>query len=364
MLRIVFTADDLARTRFAAGPDPMWEVLLSLYRLRGRDQNVLFGPWRRRVAVRVPPSTTMLLDLVPARGYAADFLTPATPAPSLADQLEALRRTPRARVETDLERMVRLHPRRPVPSWYAELARGEAPVLTRLADAAGCYFEAGLAPYWPRVRAQVDQDRMIRALRLAEQGWAGVFGTLHHSIRWHYPVLEMDYPVEHTIELAGGGLLLQPSFFCSGTPTALAAAELPPVLAYPIEHELGWAGPATARPARGDPVAAVLGPTRARLLCTVATAAGTTTDVARRLGLPPSTASRQLSALREAGLVTSHRHGNRVTHTVTDLGAALLGRCQPVKAYGRAPATPTSTAKTAPAPGSASAPRPSRDVVM
>jgi DNA-binding transcriptional ArsR family regulator len=327
VLRIVFTADDLARTRFAAGPDPMWEILLSLYRLRGRDQSVLFGPWRRRVAALAPAPTAMLIDLAPTRGYAADFLTPAAPAPSFTEQLEALRRTPRARVEADLERMVRLHPRRPVPPWYAELARGEAPVLTRLADAARRYFEAGLAPYWPQVRAQVDQDRMVRALRLAEWGWAGVFGTLHHSIRWHYPVLEMDYPVEHTIELAGSGLLLQPSFFCSGTPTALAAPELPPVLAYPIEHALGWAGPAPARTDRGgDPVATVLGPTRSRLLRTVADAAGTTTDVARRLGLPPSTASRQLSALREAGLVASHRHGNRVTHAATDLGVALLDR--------------------------------------
>ena len=36
----------------------------------------------------------------------------------------------------------------------------------------------------------------------------------------------MDYPAEHTIELAGGGLLPQPSFFRSGTPTALAATDM------------------------------------------------------------------------------------------------------------------------------------------
>jgi DNA-binding transcriptional ArsR family regulator len=325
VLRIVFTADDLARTRFAAGPDPLWEVLLSLYRLRARDDRVLFGPWRRRVAPLVPASTAMLTALAPTRGYAADFLTPAAPAPSLSEQLEALRRTPKARVEADLERMVRLHPRRRAPAWYAELAQGAAPILARLADAAGGYFEACLAGHWPQVRAQVDHDRMARALQLAERGWAAVFATLHHSVRWRYPVLEMDYPTEHTIELGGRGLLLQPSFFCSGAPTALAAPELPPVLAYPIEHTLGWAGPVAEPASRGhDPVAAVLGATRARLLRTVAEAAGTTTDVARRLSLPPSTASRQLAALREAGLVASHRHGNRVPHAVTDLGVALL----------------------------------------
>ena len=81
--------------------------------------------------------------------------------------------------------------------------------------------------------------------------------------------------------------------------------------------------PSCCQASADDPVV-VLGATRARLLRTVAEAAGTTTDVARRLGLPPSTASRQLAALREAGLVVSHRHGNRVPHAATEVGIALL----------------------------------------
>jgi DNA-binding transcriptional ArsR family regulator len=47
--------------------------------------------------------------------------------------------------------------------------------------------------------------------------------------------------------------------------------------------------------------------------------------------------SQQLTVLREAGLVTSHRDGKYVLHSVTPLGLRLLGictgadRCAPVR---------------------------------
>jgi DNA-binding transcriptional ArsR family regulator len=301
----------------------MWEALLSLCRLGSRDGAVLFGPWRRQVAPLVPASTRLLTALAPPRGYSADFLTPATTALSLPDQTEALRNTPPARLRADLERLTRLHPRRRTPKWFTDLAHGSPRVLDGVAGAVDSYFQACLEPYWSHVRAQVDHDRMRRACLLAEHGWVAVFTSLHPSARWHYPVLELDYPTEHTLDLGGRGLLLQPSFFCQGAPTALAAPELPPVLAYPIEHEFGWGTPAVH--SRGERrLAAVLGRTRASLLYAVAEAPASTTDAARRLNVPPPTASRQLTALREAGLVASHRYGNQVLHAVTPLGRALL----------------------------------------
>jgi DNA-binding transcriptional ArsR family regulator len=38
----------------------------------------------------------------------------------------------------------------------------------------------------------------------------------------------------------------------------------------------------------------------------------------------PTTASHHTNVLRDAGLITSHRHANTVLHTLTPLGAALL----------------------------------------
>ncbi|ASU83966.1 hypothetical protein CDO52_15290 [Nocardiopsis gilva YIM 90087] len=47
MLRIHFTAEDLARTTMAEGPDPAWEIVLSLHMLGGRQGGVAFEGWRR-----------------------------------------------------------------------------------------------------------------------------------------------------------------------------------------------------------------------------------------------------------------------------------------------------------------------------
>ncbi|MBL1097665.1 winged helix-turn-helix domain-containing protein [Streptomyces coffeae] len=55
----------------------------------------------------------------------------------------------------------------------------------------------------------------------------------------------------------------------------------------------------------------MLGTARARLLHTIAETPGATTDIARRMRILPSTASRQISALREAGLIVSRRYGNK-----------------------------------------------------
>src|SRR5437763_8022421 len=49
MLRIHFTAEDLARTSLAATADPLWEIPLSRFRLHDRDRPVAFRPWTRRL---------------------------------------------------------------------------------------------------------------------------------------------------------------------------------------------------------------------------------------------------------------------------------------------------------------------------
>ena len=48
MLDVPFTAEDVARTRFAPSPAPMIELTAALATLQRRD--ALFAPWRRRTA--------------------------------------------------------------------------------------------------------------------------------------------------------------------------------------------------------------------------------------------------------------------------------------------------------------------------
>lgn len=113
------------------------------------------------------------------------------------------------------------------------------------------------------------------------------------------------------------GMVLLPSFHWTGLPLV---AELPDgtmVITYPASP--GWPITAVPAPNRGDGLAQVLGRTRAEILA-ARSSERTTTDLARRLGISNATASAHLSALRQAGLVSSARTGRSVGHRRTALG--------------------------------------------
>jgi DNA-binding transcriptional ArsR family regulator len=317
VLRIHFTPEDLARTRISAGPQPMWELLLSTYRLRGREGDAVFSGWRRSVAARTPATTRLLTDLAPPTGYFADFLTPTAAVPYLADALEAVRRTPHRRLRADLTVLAGGHR---LPTWTTALADGRPEALRGLADAADQYFAACLAPYWTRVRGRVDQERAQLAAVLADEGWESALTRVHPTARWRYPVLELGYPVDQDLHLGGRGLHVVPSFFCWGLPTTFLDTELEPTLVYPIQHDVGWAEPEGAR----RPLAALLGRTRARVLAELGERSGTTSDVAARTGTSMPTASQQTATLRAAGLIQTRQNGQSVLHSITPLGRALL----------------------------------------
>jgi hypothetical protein len=78
LLRIHFTGQDLARTTLAEEPDPLWEVLLSLHQLQGRDGSAHFGDWRERTRRQLPRQAAQLVQLAPPKGYSPDFLTPCS----------------------------------------------------------------------------------------------------------------------------------------------------------------------------------------------------------------------------------------------------------------------------------------------
>ncbi|MCF3133670.1 ArsR/SmtB family transcription factor [Streptomyces olivochromogenes] len=328
MLRIHFTGEDLARIRIAAEPDPLWELLISMNRLRRRDAGVIYGSWLKETLPQVPASTRALTALAPPVGYSVDFLTAAAGA-GLDHRIEALRATPLPQVHTDLREFTRRNPTRRLPLWSRELVTGEATGLGRMADAADAYFAAVLTPYWDRIRVQVNRDRSRRSTTLLNGGWDAVLSTLHPSARWDYPVLHLDYPVDQELHLRGRGLLLQPSFFCRHAPTTFADPTLSPVLVYPIEHQVDWAAPRTGS-ADGRALATLVGPTRAVLLHAVADGTASTGELARRASTTAPNASRHIAALREVSLVSSHRHRNTMLHTVTDLGLALLSGADPL----------------------------------
>ncbi|WP_127506537.1 ArsR/SmtB family transcription factor [Actinoplanes solisilvae] len=320
MLRIHFTPEDIGRVRIAADPDPMWETIFSVWRLRRPGPELIYGRWRGH-ALRASRRDDLELLLPLVRGaYYPDFLTPAEGAVGLDAALEAIRSTPAARLRGELEELVR-HAG-PKPSWMNRLAEGDAEIVERLAGAVQSQYESAVAPFWDEARANIDAERSRRSRVLLDQGIEGLLDSFRPMMRWDPPMLEVDTPFDQVIHLDGRGLLLVPSFLSWGTPDTLHDSTLPPVLVYPVQHDLTLSP--GLRPADGAAVAALIGRTRTSLLESLGDGR-TTSELARRVGVSAASVSQHTAVLREARLIHTSRAGRAVVHTLTPLGEALLG---------------------------------------
>ncbi|MEU8260289.1 winged helix-turn-helix domain-containing protein [Micromonospora sp. NPDC048999] len=329
MLKIIFTSEDILRTRVAPAADPVWELILSLHLLQGRRHEPLLTEWRRATArtLRMDSAAErfrLLLALNPPRGYFPDFLTPYASKEGFQAGLEAVRGTPVDMLHRDLTRLAEENP---LPAPAAALARGEPEVLHHLTDSMAHYHSLAVTPYWSRIQAAVEADRARRARAMLDGGPEGLLASLRPSMRWADGVLEvLDYPDSRELHLGGRGLLLVPSFFCARTPVALLDPTLPPVLVYPVDRLGGLArqaGGGRNPDGTREALAALLGRTRAAVL-EAADDGCTTGEVARRLHISAAAASQHTTVLRNAGLLVSHRDRNTVLHTLTPLGRAVL----------------------------------------
>jgi DNA-binding MarR family transcriptional regulator len=225
---------------------------------------------------------------------------------------------PRERVLAELRTLDRTAG---TPSGAARLADIDG--RRELVEVLRTYHATAIAPHGERMQARVDADRSLRARALLDGGVEELLTGFKPWMRWRRPVLEVDYLAgDRDLHLAGRGLLLIPSYFSWGGPVSLADPSLPPVLAYSLHHTAPDPASRDARTAKA-PLAALLGTTRATILRAAATGA-TTGELARAAGVSAASATRHTTALRDAGLLMSHRHAATVLHTITPVGAALL----------------------------------------
>ncbi|MFF3096603.1 ArsR/SmtB family transcription factor [Streptomyces cyaneofuscatus] len=357
MLRIHFTAQDLEYVRIARSSDPLWEIVCSVCRLQTDEGRLAFGPWRRAVAPLLRGGgggggregggeraggsgagravAVALRSLMPCGPYIPDFLTPAVDG-GIADLRQGVDRvlaTPRSRLRREFTllaesgagafvgpgarpgaRAARLRP------FAAErLARGDAEALRALGGLLTAYDAKFVAPYRPWIDAAVASDVAWRSRELAAGGTRALLETFRPMARWSPPVLEVTYPVDRDLHLAGRGLLLVPSYFCWRKPITLFDGDLPPVLVYPVEK------PVQLPAASGASLARLLGPTRAALLYEVAArGCATTSELALAVGCSLPNTCQQLAILREAGLAACRKEGRCVLHHPTPLGRQLL----------------------------------------
>ena len=324
MLRITLSDDDLVQTRLAYSPS--WEAVSSLLLLcheakPGRPS--VYASWIERArealaGVDLEPLTVLLRG---DAGYFPDFLLPAPdgPSPSFEAELERLRATHPQCVAAE----ARL-------AYTDETPEALLPYLERPDEALGTlavtleeYWKRTLASSWPQMRALLEGEVIARARRLALGGPEALLGDLASNIRWDAPVLYVDKKHCGDIDGAGRGLLLVPLVF--GLSAAFVSVDGPwrPTLAYaPRGVGLLWSRDLDL--GEGDvPLELLLGRGRATVLTALAEPSSTSA-LALRLGVSPSTVSEHLAVLSRSGVVGRKRAGRLVLYALTARGEKLV----------------------------------------
>ncbi|MFI1582617.1 ArsR/SmtB family transcription factor [Embleya sp. NPDC020630] len=330
MLRIHFTAEDLARTRLATTVGAAAETYHSLELLHGPRRPLPFRAWRAEVAARLEAAPGPLTALMPVRGPGLDLRTLVGDSPSLDEGIENLLAVPGARLRAELADLT-FDPAH--STWVRDFLDGALEPRREFAEALRAAHTVTVAPFHERVRSHLEAARSRYTRSLLDGGVEGLLAGLYVPyIRWNPPVLEIRRRKDHDIVLGGRGLVIAPTLFVWRESAVLWDVQdetAPYVLAVPTVRDL-QDGAALWQPGTGDDRAlgALLGQTRAAAL-TVINEGCTTTELARRLNVSPASASQHATVLRNARLITTTRRGGAVLHSLTSLGLELLGDSPP-----------------------------------
>lgn len=322
MIRLRF---DLGGVRFAMSP--LWEAVTSVRAMATAPG--LHRPWLAATRARLGEvdDLDLLTTVVRPTGYLPDFLhpVPARREPGFAAQLAALAGTEPDVVAAELAHLAR-HPvamrgpgRERRQATLAELAAAPREALARIVAALEAYWRVALAPHWPGLRALLQADLAHRLAVVAEGGVRQVFGTLHPSVRLDGDWLRVVKYYDATVDLGERAVVLIPCVF-AWPDVLVRTADPHPALTY-APRGVGrlWE---SRSPRRRSPLAAVLGTTRATILAQLDLPMSTE-HLASQLDLAAPTVNVHLKALREAGIVTSHRAGRHVLYHRTTVGDQL-----------------------------------------
>ncbi|MBL7256069.1 ArsR/SmtB family transcription factor [Paractinoplanes lichenicola] len=316
MIRIEIDEPTLSRTRIAISP--LAEVFCSLSLLQRNPGTVPwpYEGWARRA--RGMTETVSLYLSLPS--VSPDFLCPPplTAMPTIAEQLDQLRSTPAAVIEHEIGKH---YPDGDVLPGLRPFLDDRQAALDRLADGVRAYWDAAIAPYWPAMRAALDEEVLLRARALAADGPDALLSQLHERVRWERPVLTLVKPLEQAFEAVNQRLLLVPLIFSRGA--LLCSCDQPDLVMVTYQSRGAAVLAETPVPPADDRLAILLGRGRSAVLRAL-TVPATTTGLATALGLAPSTISEHLAGLLAAGVVHRRRAGRRVLYGLEPAGTALV----------------------------------------
>jgi DNA-binding transcriptional ArsR family regulator len=292
VLRIHFTADDLARTRMTAGLGPVAESIFALDLLAGQRSHLLHE-LRKHFQQKLGDR------LAEMQQFSQEY----QPIPDLLWMLN----------------------RRTGVDAAAGPAGGRS--AQQVASTVFEFCRSVVLPSWGQLRDRLEIEREAQARIAISGGVEGLLGALHPRFYWNPPVLEIADAADRDIHLNGRGLLLSPAIFLQARRHALIEHEKESgmtAIAFSVgAAEVGVDGLNDSWDAGEQALSALVGTTRAAAL-RVLTESCTTSVLSERLGISLAGASKHATVLRKAGLITTARNRNTALHTLTSLGRALL----------------------------------------
>ncbi|MFG2076387.1 DUF5937 family protein [Nonomuraea maritima] len=350
-LRIDLSGPPSGRVRFAVSP--LAELTAMLHVLAEPGHHPQLAGWAGDVWAGLRPELAERLREAEFlwRSSRADFLVPARPRPTLAEELDDVDRiddeTYVAAALTTTCGSNRVHFGGPSPLTDTT-ARERALDLAQARGALQQAFAERLLADPAAVRARVRHTLEQCAEAFFDTAWTGAAVQLATDLRLKNDLLQRQ-GVAAALASVSGAITPAPdgdSVFVDKLQDAATAATgvtfLPSVYGRPhlvVIHAPGWQ-PVVQYPVAGpsQPVSletvtlrleALAHPVRLRLLRTLARGPHTTGELAHAWELSPPEVSRHLAVLRRAGLLTARRHGRYVRYSVnlpdlTALGADLL----------------------------------------
>jgi DNA-binding transcriptional ArsR family regulator len=352
VLRIDIGGLPLERLQFSISP--LAELTAMLHVLAEPAHHPQYVAWAGNVWAGLRPELAERLKEAEFlwRSSRADFLIPARPRPTLAEELDDVDRiddeayVTAALITTCGSNRVRFNPspladatardralglaqaRGPVQEAFAErLLADPAAVRARVRDTLEACAEAFFDAAWAGVAVRLAEDRRLKHDLLQRRGLGAALASVSNAVALDGDVIVMDKLQDSATAANGTGITFLPSVFGRPHLVAVYAPGWQPVVQYPV------AEPDAPAPISLETVTlrieALAHPVRLRLLRTLARGAHTTSELAHAWELSPPEVSRHLAVLRRAGLLTPQRHGRYVRYTLdttalTALGADLL----------------------------------------
>ena len=320
VLRVHLDVEDFGRVRFATAPAPVLETALILLELRNRPRPRERGrhDWRPRARLALSAGARPLVQLAPTQHHVLYLDVLTSEAEQAFDHVRNTATSVHAENLARIEQATAIA----VPTWLRRYADGDTAVLNALDDALRAFHAMCLAERWPAVTARFHDDIAHRMTTLGTHGLAAMINALSPDLCLTGSTLIARHPWDRDIHLDGHGLILMPSAFWTGHPRITWDPLNPAhhVLIYPARTNHRTSAPITGK---GDALAVLVGATRAAVLRALAQPS-TTSGLAGHVGISVSSASEHTTALRNAGLVASHRLGQAVHHHLTHLGFSVL----------------------------------------